>query len=245
MRRTCSNLPLACLSIVACSASLTQGAAPPSEKDWQDALAAIRQVALDTKEAEEHRADAIAAIAKLLVRRGRHDEALEFCRQALKAANEQSVADAALRAGCLVARNRHGHLRAELDFLATARHGRAAAVRNELQRAIQALDALAGKAMPPAPVVPKWPHWAAAGPGKAPGALNIPAVTASAPGWYPRPGTAPDLFRVRLPTIRPPSWYRFQPGRAHPALHVTHPKMAPPHWYSRVPFPPLKEPRKP
>jgi hypothetical protein len=224
---------------------LVQGAASPSEKDWQDALAVIRQVALDTTEAEEHRANAVAAYAKLLVRRGRHGEALEFCRKVLTGANGQHVADAALRAGCFVARHRHGHLRAEFDFLATASHGRAATVRNELLRAIQALDALAGKAMTPPPVTPRWPHWAAAVPGKAPGVLDLPAAAASAPGWYPRPDIAPDLFRVKLPTIEPPGWYRFEPGKAHPALHVTHPKMAPPHWYSRVPFPPLKEPRKP
>ena len=245
MRTPCPNLPLACLAIVACSTSWTQGAAPPSERDWQDALAAIRQVALDTKETEEHRANAIVAYAKLLVRRGRHDEALGFCREALQAAGEQSVADAALRAGCLVARHRHGHLRAELDFLAKAPHGRAAAIRNELHRTVQALDALAGKAMTPAPVVPTWPHWAAAGPGKAPGVLSIPALAVAAPGFYPRPGTAPDLFRVKLPTIQPPGWYRFEPGKAHPALRVTHPRMAPPDWYGRVPSPPLKAARKP
>jgi len=237
------------LWFIACSAAGAQQKTPPlSEKDWQKATTTIREIALDKKEAEGHRANAVTAYVKLLLWKKRHDDALKFCREVLKSASKTAVAAAALRVGCLVERNRHGHLRAELNFLASSSRGAhrhvASTISQQLNRTVQMLTSLGAKAMVPRPVVPRFPHWAAAGPGKAPQALNVAALVASTPRWYPPPGKAPDVFRVTLPKIRPPTWYRFQPGRAHPALHVVHPKMEPPHWYRRVPFPPLKQPKK-
>ena len=215
---------VASLCALASSAASAQRATRASEDDWQRALAVIRRIALDKNESEPDRANAISAYARLLVWRKRHDDALAFCRQVVKSATESAVAGAALRAGCLVERDRRGYLRAELDFLAScsrgAHGGAASAIHRELSRAVQTLAALAARPMVPAPVVPRLPHWAAGGPGSGPAAL-----------------------RVALPTIAPPTWYRFQPGRAHPALHVTHPKMEPPHWYGRVSFPLLKPPK--
>jgi len=246
-RRYC-NLAAACASFALSVAAWAGEAAAPSEKDWQDALAAVRAIALDESEAEEHRIHAVAACVKLLIHRQRHDNALGFCRDVLKSAERPSVLEAALRAGCLVARSRHGHLRAELDLLATlGRGGHAhavAAIGRELTRTVQTLEALAAKTMVPQPVVPQAPRWAVADPGKAPAALHFAALAAPAPAWYPQQGKAPGALRVVLPKMVPPSWYRFEPGKAHPALRVTHPKMEPPHWYGRVAFPPLKDPKK-
>jgi len=234
------------LWLVAAAVGWAQEQAPPlSEQEWDKALATIRAIALDPGEAAEHRANAVKAGAKALLWKGRHDDAMKFCLDVLKAGGEATVVDAALRAGCLVERSRCGHLRGEADFLATASAGAAApaaaAIRQELKRMTAGLDLLAATPMVPGRVVPAFPHWAAAGPGQAPGVLHFAALSAPAPGWYPAPGTTPGAFRVALPEIAPPPWYRFQPGQAHPALHVTHPKMEPPQWYGGVAFPRLKE----
>lgn len=194
-------------------------AAPPTEEDWQTALAAIREIALDKGEAEEHRCHAIAAYVKLLLPKERHDDALKLCQEALKSTDKTSVADAALRAGGLVERDRCGHLRAEMDFLASWTEGAsgqaAAALSQELNRTILSLAALAGRPMVPTPVTVRAPSWAA----------------------------GPAVLRVPIPEIRPPAWYRFQAGEPHPALRIIRPKMEPPDWYRRVSFPPLKEPK--
>jgi len=196
-----------------------QEAAALTEEDWRTALAAIREVALDKSETEEHRGNAIAAYARVLLRKKRHDEALELCQEVLKGADKASVAEAALRAGCLVERDRCGHLRAELDFLASSTEGSsrqpAAALSQELSRTVQMLAALAGRPMVPAPVTARLPSWAAG-----PGALRVP-----------------------IPEIHAPAWYRFQPAEVHPALRITRPKMEPPDWYRRISFPPLEEPK--
>jgi hypothetical protein len=221
-----AGLFAACLWLAACGpARAQQKPAPPSEEDWRAALDAIRRIALDANETEEHRAGAVTACAKVLLWKNRHDEALKLCREVLKHAARKPVIDAALRAGCLVARNRHGHLRAEIDFLASCAQGaaahEAASMTREINRTVQTLSSLAGRTMVPSPVVPRLPHWAAAGPRQTPGALHLD-----------------------LPKIQPPEWYRFQPGKAHPALHVTLPRMEPPSWYGRSTFPLLKEPKK-
>ena len=225
------NLLLPCAAIAglwlaACSLAVAQQKTPPlSEKDWREALAVIRRIALDKNETEAHRSQAVTACVKALLWRERHDEALKFCREVLKGPDQTAVIDAALRAGGLVERNRRGHLRAEIEFLASWARGphkqAASAIGRQLLAAVAALASLAAKTMVPGPVVPQPPPWAAAGPGSPPAAL-----------------------RFTMPKIAPPAWYQFQPGRAHPALHVTHPKMAPPSWYGRVSFPLLKEPRK-
>ena len=229
MLRADHNIPFATGVAVAalwlaCGPAWGRPGQGPSEKDWQDALAAIRRIALDAGEAEGYRAKAVTACVKLLLRRKRPDEALKFCREVAKAADKAAVIEAALRAGCLVERGRHGHLHAELDFLASwsrPPQGQAAsALARELRRAALTLMSLAAKVAVPAPVVPRAPHWATAAPGQTPAAL-----------------------RVAMPRISPPAWYRFQPGRPHAALQVKLPRFTPPSWYGRVAFPPLKEPR--
>ena len=202
-----------------------QESAPPSEKEWQDALAAIRDVALNANEAETCRANAVVAYVKLLVLRNRHDDALGFCREVLKSADKRAVLDAALRGGCLIERERHGHLGAAIDFVAAcsqgASHEAAAAVGRDLDHAVRTMAALAARMMVPEPVVPRFPQWASAGGAEGPGAL-----------------------RFTMPQIQPPGWYRFRVGEAPPMFHVTLPKMEPPSWYGHVAFPPLKEPKK-
>jgi hypothetical protein len=184
------------------------------------ALAAMREVALDRGETEEHRCNAVTASVKALLWRKRHDEALKLCQEVVKGADTPAVIDAALRAGCLAERDRHGHLRAELDYLASWPEGAprqaAAALGQELSRAVQALSALGARALVPGPVEPRLPPWAA----------------------------SPGALRVSLPEVRPPPWLRFEPGKLHPALRVAFPRMEPPDWYRRLSFPLLKEPKK-
>ncbi|HUT36261.1 MAG TPA: hypothetical protein VNE39_22425 [Planctomycetota bacterium] len=204
---------------------VTSSVAGESAPDWQDALHVIRQVALNTSEAEEHRADAVLAYAKVQMGRGQHDEALKLCQEILKSAGDKAaVAEAALRAGGLVERCRHGHLRAELAFLspwAGGAQGHAAyGMTQELNRATYMLGVLAARPMVPAPVVPRAPHWADASPGKAPAVLNLPPLAAPPPRWYPASvDAAPGALRVTLPRFEAPSWH------------------------ARLTFPPLKEPR--
>jgi hypothetical protein len=189
MLREGRNLIVTGLCLAACSAAWAQQKArPASEKDWQEALAAIRQIALDKGQAEDRRANAIRAYAKLLLRRKRHDEALTLCREVLKGPAGTGVIDAALRAGCLVERDRHGHLRAELDFLASpaaAPHKHAAsAIRRDLDRAVRTLTSLAARTMVPSPVAARLPHWAAARAGKGPSALHVAPPRIQPPHWY-------------------------------------------------------------
>ena len=190
-------------------------------RDWQEALAVIQRVALDRAESDEHRATALAAYAKLLISTGQHDEALALCRKVLQAPEKVDVASAALRAGGLVERNRCGHLRSELGFVDAWSRGAnaqaALAVAQDLSRGAAHLSLLAAKAMVPGPVALKFPHWAEAGPGRAPSALAIAGVFVRAPSWYPPKGKAPDALRVSLP------------------------QFAPPHWRARLTFPALKE----
>ena len=135
-------------------------------RDWPEALAIIRRVALDKTESDEHRANAVAAHAKLLIGRGQHDDALKLCNEILQGPEKAEVASAALRAGGLVERNRCGHLRAELDFVDAWSRGAnaqaALAVAQELSREAVRLGLLAAKAMVPGPVALKLPHWAEA-----------------------------------------------------------------------------------
>ncbi|MBM4030950.1 MAG: hypothetical protein FJ291_04095 [Planctomycetes bacterium] len=189
--------------------------------DAEAALRVIRQVALDRSEADAPRANAVLACARLLMASRRHDEAMKLCDEVLKTFGEKSaVADAALRAGCMVERHRHGHLKAELAFVSSwtiGTHGQtASAMAHELSRAAAVLGALAGRPMVPAPAVPRLPHWAEAAPGKPPWVLSVPPLAAPVPGWYPAGGRASETFRIALP--------RFEP----------------PYWSSRLAFPPLK-----
>jgi hypothetical protein len=179
------------LCLAACSAARAQRKAPAlSGRDWQDATAAMHKIALDKGETEEHRANAITACVKVLLRRKRHDEAMKLCREVLKAADKTAVIDAALRAGCLVERNRRGHLRAEINFLASqskGAHGRAAsAIARELDRTVHALTSLAARAMVPRAVAVRPPHWALARPGQAPAALHVTQPKMAPPHWYRR-----------------------------------------------------------
>ena len=183
------------------------------------ALAAIREVALDKGESDEHRCKAVTAYAKVLCPRRRHEEALKLCGEVLRGTDKAPVAEAALKAGCLIERDRCGHLRGERDFLAAWTDGApgraAAALREELNRAAYALATLAGRSMVPAPVPVRAPSWAV--------------------------GQGP--LRGPIPELQPPAWYRFQPPEPPPALRVTRPKMEPPDWLRRLTFPPIKEPR--
>jgi len=180
--------------------------------DWDAALAVIRSVALDKTGADEHRANAVLAYARLQMGRGQHDEALKLCQEVLKGFEEKpAIAEAALRAGGLVERCRHGHLKAELAFLspwATGVQGQAAyGMTQELNRATYMLGVLAGRPMVPAPVAPRLPHWADATQGKAPSALGLPPVVVAPPRWYPTTADkAPDALRVALPKFEPPPW---------------------------------------
>ena len=188
MLRKSLNLIVSGLCLAACSAAWAREKAPPaSEKDWQEALAAIREIALDKGQAEDRRANAVRACVKLLLRKRRHDDALKLCREVLKGPAGPAVIDAALRAGCLVERDRHGHLRAELDFLASFSAGphkhAASAISREIDGAVRTLSSLAARAMVPGPVAARPPHWAAAETGRGPSAL-----------------------RVALPAIQPPHW---------------------------------------
>ncbi len=203
----------------------TSALAGERASDLEDALRVIRGVALDRSETEEHRANAVFAYAKVAMARGLHDEAIKLCQEILKTgAEREGVVEAALHAGGLVARNRTCSLRAEQAFAsdwAVGVHGHAAAAMvQELNRAIYMVGALAGRPMVPAPVVPRLPHWAEAPAGRAPAALGVAVLAATPPRWYPAlADKAPDAFRVTLPKFEPPSWS------------------------ARVTFPPLKEPR--
>ena len=181
---------------------VTRGAAtrsPPAAKDVQEALAAVRGVALDKDQPDESRAHAVVACARLLIWRGRHGEAIKFCREVLAAPQKAAVIDAALRAGCLVVRDRHGHLRAERDFLASCSKGTAtsaaSAIRRELERAAKALASLAGRTMLPSPVAVRVPSWAVGGPGKPPAALRAKLPSLAPPSW---------LDRAAFPPLKPP-----------------------------------------
>jgi hypothetical protein len=181
--------------------------------DAEAALRIIRQVALDRSEADEYRADAILASARLLMARKQHDEAMKLCDEVLKTFGEKSaVADAALRAGCMVERHRSGSLKAELNFVSSwtiGTHGQtASAMAHELSRAAAVLSALAARPMVPAPAVPKLPHWAEAAPGKPPWVFSGPPLAAPVPGWYPTGGRATETFRIALPRFEPPYWFR-------------------------------------
>lgn len=182
---------IAAVSLCACGAPRAGEKAPPaSAKEWQEALAAIRKIALDRSATETHRAQAVAAYVKLQLGKGRPDDAMTFCQTVLKRTAATAVLDAALRAGCLIERNRRGHLRAELDFLASWSKGAgapaAAVLRRELMRASEALRALAARPMVPEPVPLRLPHWAAAGPGRAPSALHGALPRMQLPSWVPR-----------------------------------------------------------
>jgi hypothetical protein len=161
--------------------------AEPTEKDWQDASAAIRRIALDKAEAEDHRTDAVRAYARLQLARGRPDEALALCRQVLESPDRPEILAAAIRAGCMVQRHSHGHLRAELDFLAACAGGAgahaAAAAEQEIQRAIQAAGSLVGRSVVPAAAAVRAPHWATAEAGKAPSALVVSLPKVDPPTW--------------------------------------------------------------
>jgi hypothetical protein len=180
-------------------AALTAAARGASEKDWRDALAAVRRVALDANETEAHRANAVAACAKLLAARGRGDDAREFCRAVARGAGEEAVADAALRAGGLVERARSGHLRAEMEFVRSCASGPAAraagTLTRELERAVRKLTSLAGRRMPPEPVTCRVPRWATGSRGRGPSALGIEPPRLAAPSW---------LGRVAFPPLKEP-----------------------------------------
>lgn len=182
----------ACLAAgCASSPASAQDAAPSlSDKDWQEALAAIRSIALDKHETDEKRANAVTAGVKALLWKRQHDEALKLCREVLGSAERTGVIEAALRAGCGVERDRCLCLRAELDFLAgfNAEPHRqvAAALSHELERALEALKLLAGKAVVPGPLEARPPHWATASPGTAPGALRVELPKIQPPPWYGR-----------------------------------------------------------
>ncbi len=150
--------------------------------DWQDALRIIRSVALDKAETDDHRANAVTAYAKLLIAKGQHDEAIKLCREILQSQQKADVADATLRAACLVERNRCRHLRAEMDFVEACSQGAnaqaAVAIAQELKRATAHLDALAARPMVPGPALPRLPHWAEG--------LRVSPPKIEAPHWHAR-----------------------------------------------------------
>lgn len=182
---------------LAVAASLT-AAAGPTEKDFEQALAAVRAIALDKAETEAHRADAVRAAVRLLVWRKRHDDAVAFCREVLAGRDEKAVVDAALRAGCLAERDRHAHLGAERAFLADFTKGPhaapASAVLRDLDRAA-ALSASAAQRSIPSPVTVRFPSWASSAPGKGPDALRVSLPKLEPPSW---------LNRISLPLLKEP-----------------------------------------
>jgi hypothetical protein len=181
---------LALLGVICLLGAKAQDAAPLADKDWQEALTAIRQAALDQDASEDQRALALTAYVKLLARRKQLDEASQFCRDVLKSAEKKPVIEAAVRAGCFLERQRHGHLRAESDFLASCPEGAArecaTALRQKIAQAVQVLSSLTVKAAAPGPVALRFPPWATAVSGEGPGALRVVLPRIQPPPWYDR-----------------------------------------------------------
>jgi hypothetical protein len=183
-------------ALVAASVSPAAG---PSRQDFEQALAAVRGMALDKTQTEAHRADAVLAAVRLLVWKERHEEAAALCREVLAGRGERAVAEAALWGGCLVERDRHGHLGAEREFLASFSKGlhasRASGFARELDRSARAMASFAARAMIPSPVATRVPGWAASAPGKSPDALRVSLPKIQPPSW---------LGRVDLPRLKEP-----------------------------------------
>jgi hypothetical protein len=188
-------IPRIALLGVICLPGFAQDAAPLPDRDWQEALTAIRQAALDRDASEDQRALALTAYVKLLARRKQLDQASRFCQDVLKSAEKKSVIEAAVRAGCFLERERHGHLRAESDFLASCSEGAArecaTALRQKTDQAVQVLSSLTVKATAPGPVALRPPPGQF---GDRPDVRSVPELPAGA-------------LRVVLPRIQPPPWY--------------------------------------
>lgn len=241
-------------AVVVCAVGPGAAQKPPvkvTPAEWDQAMAAVRGISLDSDEPAPRRANAIVAYAKLSLLRGRPADAVKLCREILSTASAGEVAIAAVRAGALTARYVHCHLGAAGDFARTWQGGsatgsaRAAAARvqQDLAKIRQHLTSVAGRNPVPMPIVVRLASWAALVPGQGARVLNFRVILLAAPRWSvsPKGGAGASVLAVRLPPIPlPPHIAKDGSGRPA-ALRLTLPAYVAPPWYARVSFPPLKE----
>ncbi len=88
-------------AVVVCAVGAGAAQKPPvkaTPAEWDQAMTAVRGISLDSDQTAPRRADAIVAYAKLILLRGRPDDAVKLCREILSTASAGEVAIAAVRA---------------------------------------------------------------------------------------------------------------------------------------------------
>lgn len=241
-------------AVVVCAVGVGAAQEPPvkvTPAEWDQAMAAVRGISLDSDQPAPRRANAIVAYAKLSLLRGRPDDAVKLCREILSTASAGEVAIAAVRAGTLTARYVHCHLGAAGDFVQTWQGGsatgsaRAAAdrVQQDLAKIRQHLMSVAGRNPVPMPIAVGLASWAALVPGHGARVLGFPAIVVAAPHWSVSPpgGAGPSVLAMRLPPIPLPPQIAKDGSGCPAALRLTLPAYVAPPWYAGVSFPPLKE----
>ena len=236
--------------------ALAQGgtaAVKATAEEWQAALTAVKQVALDAAQAGPRRANAVMAYAKLQSLRSQHADAIQTCWEVLKVATAAELAEAAVRAAGFVARQLHGHLGGPVELIddwikkAPSGPGRAALgkVRMDLVKARQYLMGVAARKMPPGPIRTRMPGWAVIRPKSGVPVLNLPSPRIVTPRWMAiQKDRGPSALRVSLPAIPPSALLSRDKAGVPRALQVSFPEYTAPNWYKRVGFPLLKEDKK-
>jgi len=246
---------MAGLICAACPSALAEQAqAKATPEQWQAALKAVREVALDGSGAVEHRSNAVMAYAKLQSLRGQYGDAINTAWEVLKAATSGELAGAAVRAACFASRQQHGHFGGPValieDWKAKAPSAPAKAalekVRLDVARICQHVMRLVGKKMTPEPVRTGLPAWAQVRPNAGVQAVNLSTPKIATPPWLViQKDRGPSALQVAVLSLKPSPEIAPDPKTRIPqALKLNLPVYSAPAWYGRVDFPLLKEPKK-
>lgn len=217
-------------------------AGPPTPQEWADALDLTRQIALDTNRPPEQRANAVMAHARMQLARGAAAEALKTCWEVFDNPKEQAVAEAALRAACLVSRSAQGHLGGPQQLLAEwAKKAKGPAstqalrtLTNDYARMAGYLMSLAAQRPTPPPVRPELPQWGRPAGPAGPGVLRFASPNVVAPNWLaPQPGEGLRVFQVPVPAVKPEPGMALDKLGVPKALQLSLPEYVPPELMAR------------
>ena len=217
---------------------------PLSEAEWAQALSAVRTVALDADRPAAQRGDAVVAYARLQGLRGQADDAVSVCKQVFDNPVSLEVAEAAVRAACLVQRQKDGHLAGAVALARTWKSSPGPAskqaadnVAADLARTLGHLAGLAERQFPPPPTLVALPNWAVVQPKAGPAALGFPPHKMECPAWAAPAEKGPAALQSTvLPAFTPPEYTALDGAKGPRALAVNGPVYAPPEWYARLSF---------
>ena len=140
---------------------------PLTDKEWDAALAAVEQVALDATNPADLRSAAVATYAKMQLLRGAGEKALPVCKAVFDNPHDVEVAAAAARAAVMVRRRLTGHLAGGMDLVeswhrsakgpASKRGGDV--VKADIVRWQTHLMNVAKRNLVAQPTYPDMPHW--------------------------------------------------------------------------------------